>query len=89
MRKFKFTIALEMRRNIQISRIREMRTYRNAQVAGELRITEAPGANVSGELRSAAGIAAVEGGYSRRIVRITGDIVEEAVGHNGVFVRKV
>lgn len=78
-----------MRREIQIRRIHEMRNYRNAEVAGELRITEAPGANVSGELRSAAGIAAVDGGYNGRIGRITGNIVEETVGHNGVFVRKV
>ena len=64
--------------------------YRNAEFgAGELRIAEGARGNVGGEMVIAAGnrgVATVKGGDSGRIGGVSGQIVEETVGHNGVSV---
>lgn len=56
-------------------KVKNLRNYRNAEVAGELRVGEAAGANAGGEMRSGAGIAAVDGGNGGGVGGIGGHIV--------------
>lgn len=69
-----------------------LRNYRNAKLAGELSVGEIPTANVSREMRLVArkgGITTVNNGDSGRICRISGNSVEEPVGHDVVVIGEI